>query len=139
MRLSSSFPAMLLVCSTIAVAQEPVREGLWEISVQGEMGGQPLSSTPLVVRQCVNEQSAQDMMAQLTGAPGGCQISNLRQEGNHARWNLACTGQFEVSGTGEVTMRSDSFDGAMDLTVGMGGQSIPMSQTFKARWVGACK
>jgi hypothetical protein len=139
MRLPSSFAVLLFLCPIVAPAQEPVREGLWEISVQGQVGGQPLSSTPLVVRQCISQQSAQDLMTQLTGTAGGCRVTDLRQEGNHARWNLACSGQVEVSGTGEVTMRNDSFDGTLDLTVGTGAQSVPMSQTFNARWVGACK
>jgi hypothetical protein len=129
----------LLFCATAAVAQDPVREGLWEISIQGQVGGQPISSTPLVVRQCIDRQSAQDLMAKLTGAAGGCQISDLHQEGSRTRWSLACTGQVEVSGTGEVTMNSNGFNGTLDLMVGMGGQTVPMLQTFDARWVGACK
>ena len=129
----------LLFCATTAAAQDPVREGLWEISIQGQVGGQPISSTPLVVRQCIDQQSAQDLMAKLAGGAGGCQISDLHQEGSRTRWSLACTGQVEVSGTGEVTMNSNGFNGTLDLMVGMGGQSVPMLQTFDARWVGACK
>jgi hypothetical protein len=45
MRLLSSLVVALLVCATTAAAQDPVREGLWEISIQGEVGGQPISST----------------------------------------------------------------------------------------------
>jgi hypothetical protein len=136
--LSSSIVA-LLFCATTAAAQDPVREGLWEISIQGQVGGQPISSTPLIVRQCIDRQSAQDLMAKLTGAAGGCQISDLRQEDSRTRWSLACTGQVEVSGTGEVKMNSNGFNGTLDLMVGMGGQSVPMQQTFDAHWVGACK
>jgi hypothetical protein len=122
-----------------AMAQDPVKEGLWEVSIQGEIGGQPISTTPLVVRQCINNQTAQQLMAQLSGGAGGCQVSDLRQEGNRARWNLSCSGQVEVSGSGELTMMSDGFNGTLDLVVGMGGQSVPLLQTFNARWVGACK
>jgi Protein of unknown function (DUF3617) len=139
MRLSSGSIVGLLLCATTAAAQDPVREGLWEISIQGQVGGQPMSSTPLVVRQCIDQQSVQDLMTKLAGTTGGCQISDLSQEGNHARWNLACTGQVEVSGTGEVTMNSNGFNGTLDLMVGMGDQSVPMLQTFDARWVGPCK
>ena len=65
--LSGSIVA-LLFCAATAAAQDPVREGLWEISIQGQIGGQPISSTPLVVRQCIDQQSAQDLMTKLTGA-----------------------------------------------------------------------
>ncbi len=60
----------LLFCATPATAQDAVREGLWEISIQGQVGGQPISSTPLVVRQCIDQQSAQDLMAKLAGGAG---------------------------------------------------------------------
>ena len=36
-------------------------------------------------------------------------------------------------------MNSNGFNGTLDLTVGMGGQTVPMLQTFDAHWVGACK
>ena len=137
-RLFGSIVALLLY-ATPAAAQDDVREGLWEISIQGQVGGQPISATPLVVRQCIDKQTAQDLMGKLAGAAGGCQISDFSREGSRTRWSLNCTGQVDVSGTGEVTLNSDGFSGTLDLMVGMGGQSVPMLQTFDARWVGACK
>ena len=139
MRPFSGFIAALLFCATTASGQDPVREGLWEISIQGEVGGQPISSAPLVMRQCINQQTAQDLMARLSGGTGGCQVSDYSQDGSRARWSLSCTGQMEVSGTGEVLMGSDGFNGTLDLMIGMGGQTVPMLQTFNARRVGDCK
>ena len=139
MRALSGSIVALLLCATPAAAQDSIREGLWEISIQGQVGGQPMSSTPLVVRQCITQQSAQDLMAQLAGGAGGCQVSNFSRDGARARWAMSCTGQVEVSGTGEVTMTSNGFNGSLDLNVGMGGQSIPMQQSFEAHWVGDCK
>lgn len=136
--LSGSIVA-LLFCATTAAAQDPVREGLWEISIQSQVGGQPISSTPQVVRQCIDQQSAQDLMTKLTGAADGCQISDLHREGSLTRWSLKCTGPVEASGKGEVTTNGNGFDGILDLMVGMGGQSVPMQQTYSARWMGACK
>jgi hypothetical protein len=36
-------------------------------------------------------------------------------------------------------MGSDGFNGTLDLMIGMGGQTVPMLQTFNARRVGDCK
>ena len=134
----------LLLCAALlapqcANAQEQLREGLWEITVRMEIGGQPASAAPLVVRQCLNQQSAQDLMTQLTGAAGGCQVSDLQQEGNRARWNLTCSGQIELTGSGEVTMTAGGFDGTLNAMIGMGGTSVPIMQTFGARRVGECQ
>jgi len=59
----------LCLAPVAAIASDTdIREGLWEVSVQAEVGGQPLSATPMVVRQCVSNQSIQDLMAQTGGA-----------------------------------------------------------------------
>lgn len=128
-----------LLC-TNASAQSPdaVKEGLWEISLQGEIGGQPLSATPMVVRQCITQTTARDLMNQLNGTVGGCEVSNLTQVGPTGRWTLKCTGQIEINGSGELTMGSDSFSGSMNLLVTMAGQTLPMIQRFEARWAGPC-
>jgi hypothetical protein len=129
-------PALAL--SPQALAGPDIREGLWEVSVQAEAGGQPLTAAPMVVRQCINNQSVQDLMAQMGGA-GACQMSDFQQTGNHARWNIACSGAMEVSGTGETEITGDQFTGRMNLVVTMSGQSLPMVQSFQAKRVGECQ
>jgi hypothetical protein len=132
---------VLLLCLApfpVSGADADIREGLWEISVQATVAGQPLSATPMVVRQCVSNQSIQELMTQMGGA-GGCNISDFRRDGSHAQWKLACSGPMEVSGTGETTIADDQFTGKMDLTIKSGGESMPMGQTFKAHRVGACQ
>jgi uncharacterized protein DUF3617 len=140
MRYASSvwllLPAFAL--SPHAIADADIREGLWEVSVQAEVGGQPMSAAPMVVRQCMNNQSVQDLMAQMGGA-GACQISDFQQTGNRARWNLTCTGAMEVSGTGETELGVDQFTGRMNVVITMSGQSLPMVQNFQARRVGECQ
>jgi hypothetical protein len=126
-----------LLCAGVALAQDNVREGLWEISVRMEVGGQSTSAAPMVVHQCITRQSAQELMSQLTGG-GGCQTSGFQQNGNRARWNLSCSGQVTVDGTGEVTILDEGFDGTLNVQVGMGGQQVPMIQNFTARRVGEC-
>ena len=124
--------------ATVASAAD-IREGLYEISVRAELAGQPMTQAPMVMRQCVTQQSVQDLMSQMGGA-GACKVSNFQQSGNQARWNLACTGQMEVSGTGETQINGDEFTGRMNLSVQMGGdQSVPMVQSFSAKRVGECQ
>ena len=129
----------IIALITSAASAADIREGLYEISVRAELAGQPMTQAPMVMRQCVTQQSVQDLMSQMGGA-GGCKVSNFQQSGNQARWNLACTGQIEVSGTGETQMDGDQFTGRMDLSVQMGGdQSVPMVQSFTAKRVGECQ
>jgi hypothetical protein len=92
----------------------------------------------MVVRQCISNQSIQALMAQIGGA-GACQISDFQQSGNRARWNLSCSGEPQVSGTGETEIAADQFIGRMNLVVTMSGQSLPLVQNFRAQRVGQCE
>jgi hypothetical protein len=127
-----------LALSPRAIAGPDIREGMWEVSVLAEVGGQPLTAAPMVVRQCISSQSVQDLMAQMGGA-GACQISDFQQTGNRARWNITCTGTMDVSGTGETEIAGDQFTGRMNLVVTMSGQGLPMVQNFQAKRVGECQ
>jgi len=130
--------AAIALLATSALAGD-VRDGLYEISVRADIGGQPLTQAPMVVRQCLSQQSMQDLMAQI-GGTGACKVSDFQQSGNQARWNLSCTGQMEVNGTGETQINGDEFTGRMNLSVQMGGdQAVPMVQNFTARRVGECQ
>jgi len=128
-----------LLSPALLRAETALREGLWEVSVRMEIGGQPASSEPLVTRQCITQQTAQDLINQLAGTAAGCQVNNLQQEGNRASWDLICSGQVDVKGSGELTLSSSGFDGSLDAWVGMGGKSIPVHQTFSARRAGDCQ
>ena len=128
---------MTTLASTASAAD--VREGLYEISVRAELAGQPMTAAPMVLRQCVTQQNIQDLMSEMGGA-GGCKVSDFQQSANYARWSLACTGQMEVSGTGETQINGDEFVGHIDLSVQIaGGQSLPMVQSFTAKRVGECQ
>jgi hypothetical protein len=129
---------LALAASPHAISAPDIREGMWEVSVLAEVGGQPLTAAPMVVRQCISNQSVQDLMAQMGGA-GACQISDFQQAGNHARWNIACSGAMDVSGTGETEIAGDQFTGRMNLVVTMSGQSLPMVQNFQAKRMGECQ
>src|SRR5438128_1388271 len=106
------FPiAAVALLSTVASAAD-IKEGLYEISVRAEIGGMPVSEAPMVARQCVTQQSTQELMSQIGGS-GACKVSNFQQSGNQARFNLNCSGQLNVSGTGETQFGGEEFTGRM--------------------------
>jgi len=74
---------------SISALAADIQEGLYEISVRAEVGGMPVSEAPMVVRQCVSQQSVQQLMSQMGGA-GACNVSDFTQSGNQARFNLTC-------------------------------------------------
>ena len=121
-----------------AWAAGDLQEGLWEISVTMNIAGQAASAQPLVMRQCISQQSAQEVMAKLTGA-GSCSTSDLRQDGGHATWKVSCSAPVELEASGAANFLGDSFDGSMTGSLGMGNQQLPFTQSFRARRTGPCK
>ncbi|MEO8628186.1 MAG: DUF3617 family protein [Betaproteobacteria bacterium] len=138
MRLAIALALLSLSLDCTAAGADEVRQGMWEIAVSAEAGGQPLSKTPMVTRQCVTQQSVKDLMTQMGGA-GACQVSDFQQSAGHASWKIACSGHVQVTGTGSTEIAGDTFNGRMDLAVTIDGQSLPMVQTFTARRVGECE
>jgi len=67
--MKSLIAATVLFASAASAAD--IREGLYEVSVRAELAGQPMTKAPMVVRQCVSQQSVQDLMSQMGGA-GAC-------------------------------------------------------------------
>jgi hypothetical protein len=130
--------AIALLGMPAAWAQNDLQEGLWEVSVTMEMGGQPASAKPFVMRQCIAQTTAQDVMAKLVGA-GNCSTGNLKQDGNRATWTVTCTTPVELDAEGSATFGRDTFDGSMSGQIGMSNQKLPFSQNFTARRVGACQ
>lgn len=138
--LSLTLPSAEALAQSPDPAQsEPVKQGMWEIRVRAEVGGQPLSDAPLVVNQCLTQTTARDLMNQLNGTAGGCQISNMTQNGRTAHWDMNCTGQFALIGSGDLTLGENGFSGSMHVVVNMAGQSLPITQSFDGHWVGPCK
>ena len=122
-----------------AHADTTLQEGLWEVTVQMEVGGTPAGDAPQATRQCITQQTAQDLISQLAGAAGGCQVANLEQEGDEASWVLSCDGQVKVNGTGKLTLTSTGFQGSMDAWVTVNDRRIPVHQTYNARRIGDCE
>jgi hypothetical protein len=127
-----------LVGPVLAHAETTLQEGFWEVAVQMDVGGTPTSEAPLVTRQCITQQTAQDLINQLAGGTGGCQVANLEHEGDEASWVLSCDGQVKVNGTGKLVLTSTGFQGSMDAWVTVSDRRIPVHQTFDARRVGDC-
>jgi hypothetical protein len=124
---------------SIAAGAADIQEGLYEISVRAELGGMPVSDAPMIVRQCVSQQSMQQLMSQV-GGTGACNVSDFEQSGSQARFDLSCSSPLNLSGTGETQLSGDEFSGRMDLSVQMGGdQRVPMVQKFTGKRVGECQ
>ncbi|MCB1914309.1 MAG: DUF3617 family protein [Rhodocyclaceae bacterium] len=139
MLLRSSAAGLALLLPALVLAEElPKRKpGLWEIkTTMSVLGGQQM-----VMRQCIDESTDADLLAQATRQQGDCDPPRITREGAHTTIETACrvnggtastrgefSGAYESHYTGEVVTRFDPPQHGM--------QEARMQ--IDARWSGPC-
>jgi hypothetical protein len=123
----------LFALSSSAAAQGT--DQLWEVTMQMQMPGMP-TAMPAQVRQVCVAQNHRD--EDLIPRQGNCRVLDSRRAGNKLTYTMACTGEQAMNVAGEMTFAADRYDGRMQMTMGEGGQSMAMTQTYAGRRVGAC-
>jgi hypothetical protein len=136
-----------IVVLTIAVAvaglsaQSPVRAGRWEVVMQMDMPNMPIKMPEMKSVQCVTPEQAKDPTAALPRGPqdgrGGkndCKVSDYKQSGNTATWQMTCTTPQPMKTAGEMTFADDSYKGTMKMESPQG----PMTMKVAGTRVGDC-
>ena len=133
--------AVAIVLGVSAVmAQSPIREGRWEITVQMQIPNMPTGMPPQKIVQCITKGHLADPGKALPGGPDPndknalCKVSDYKTSGNKITWNLACSGPNAMSGSGEIVVDGDSYKGAMNMKSDKGD----MAMKYSAKRLGDC-
>ncbi len=134
----------LALTSALVFAQQPRRDGNWEIKMEMGMEGMPQGMPPITTTQCVTKEQAEDPSKMLPQGPGrgnnmgDCKVSDYKYVGNKATWSMACTGQMPMTGNAEIVYGNDSYAGTMKMITSRGGQSQTMTMKYDAKRLGDC-
>ena len=119
-------------------AQGPARDGRWEITTEMDMPGMPMKMPAMKTTQCITKEQASDPNLSVPQASqdknNACKVSDYKVAGNKVTWTMKCEGKTPMSGTGEITYATDSYDGWMKMTTGTGD----MTMKYKAKRLGDC-
>ncbi len=133
--------ATLGVCvlGMAALAQAPIREGRWEITMQIQMPDMPMAMPPFKTTQCITADDLKDPGRVLPkGGPedaAKCEVADYKVDGNKVTWKITCNrGSEAMAGEGELTSTGDAYDGRMKVS--MGGDELTMKLSGKR--VGDC-
>jgi hypothetical protein len=131
------------VASAAVVAQEPRRDGNWEMTVQMEMAGMPQKMPPTTIKQCITKEQANDPSLLVPQQPGrgaapDCKVTDQKTAGNKITWTMSCAGATPMTGTGEMVYTNDSVNGVITMTMNSGGQPMTMTMTTKGKRLGDC-
>ncbi len=123
----------LLAASTVSLAAD-VTPGLWETTAEVTMPGQQgaASIPPITQTRCFRSTDVQDAQ-KLIPKDAACQLTTSQMNGNRLSWGMQCQGG--MSGTGEVTFTSTSYEGVFKTT----GTGMQMTMNYSGRRIGDCK
>jgi hypothetical protein len=127
----SRYGRLLAAVSVAALATPAIADerpgNLWNTTSQMSMPGMP-AMPPQTMQLCTAKEWTQP-----PPAPAGqtCTQSNFQQTGNKVTWSIACTGEMDMTGEGEITFDDDSYTGTilfdaggMTMTVNLTGTKI---------------
>jgi hypothetical protein len=143
MKLAAAFAfTVLLVTASAVVAQDPRRDGNWQVTMEMDMPGMPQKMPPMTLTQCVTKEDANDptkLTPQGRGAaPANCKVSDYRSDGNKVSWSMRCEGENAMSGTGELVYGVDTYTGTMKMSMARGGQPMTMTMKYSGKRLGDC-
>ncbi len=124
--------SLLVALAAVAVyAQNPMRAGQWEVSMQMQMQG--MAMPEMKRTQCITpEQLEKDPTSGLpNGArgagPDACKVSDYKQTGSTVTWKMACTGAQAMTGDGELMFSGDTYAGTVKMMMEQGAMSMKMT------------
>lgn len=122
----------------VALAQAPMREGRWEITMQMQMPDMPMAMPPIKTTQCI---TADDLKEPTRVLPKGspdeaskCEIANYKVDGNKVTWKVTCKGPEPMTGEGEMTSSGDAYEGRMKVSTG----DTELTMKITGKRVGDC-
>ena len=107
----------------------------WEVTTKMEMAGMPFSMPATTVKVCIGKGHETDPRQ---AAPNkDCEVMDVKNSGKKTAWKVRCNHDGDVmNGSGENTVTSDGYEGAMHLTGSSHGRNMDMTQTYSGKRIG---
>lgn len=102
-----------------------------------EMPGMPMKMPAIKTMQCITKEQANDPRQSLPKGPDedkDCKMSDYKEAGNKVTWKMKCEGKDAMTGEGEITYGTNTYDGRMKVTTADGEMTIK----YKAKRLGDC-
>ena len=107
----------------------PIRDGLWETTMQNPMTGERTS------RECLKD-AVLDPQTMLEGQDD-CQMTEQARDGNTLTFTMACAGG-SGSAQGRMFVEGDHGSGEISMEFDTGGRKMGMTMSWDAVRVGDC-
>jgi Protein of unknown function (DUF3617) len=112
-----------------------MQPGLWQIAVSGQ-GGMAINLQQCLTQKQIDENGGLPPESQKDNP---CKRTSVKMEGNKMSWTVACSGEFQATGAGEMTLSPTQYNGRQTVTIAMQGQKITQENTFSGKRISDCK
>lgn len=117
--------------------------GLWEMNVQMQMEGMPMSIPQQTLRKCITQVTLNKnhgLPKPQTQGNITCNPTSMDRSGNTIHWTMACSGQGKMQMDGTVAFDSrDTYHSTVHMSGSMQGHPIQMIQTTQGKRIGECR
>ena len=127
-----------LVLAPLA-AHADIDPGNWEMTVTSSFEGMPGAVGPIVQARCFTQANASDPSRMLgSAATPGCEFSNRRDSDSEFSFELKCSGQVPMQGSGRVRYGRETMDAEISLSGSADGQKFSSRSRISGRRLGPC-
>lgn len=123
--------SMVVVASFYAVTAFGAPGETWDVTTRG-------SGIPeMVMTICLQPGGANDPK-QFMQKDSDCEVTDVKTAGKKTSWKMRCgSGDDEMTGTGDVTYTTNSYQGKTDMAGKSGGKPYAMKMTYQGKRIGA--
>ena len=130
---------LLIACLAPLAAAADIEPGNWQMSVTSSFEGMPGQIGPVTQTRCFTAEDVRDPHRVLeSAATSGCEFSNRRDTGAEFTFDLKCSGQIPMSGSGRVAYTRTTLEAEMSLTGTAAGQKFATRSRVSGRRLGGC-
>ena len=131
------FVLLVLVPSVSSADKIAMKQGLWEMTGDMEMGGQKMASPK--IQQCITEKDLDGTWFQQLPPGMDCK-TDQKVTATAVSWTLDCKQSgMTVKTQGKVNYTKTSFEGSATMKMTGQGMNQTGSMTMQGKYLGACK
>ena len=138
----STFVLCVLALVALAAQDTPMRPGRWEVTSQMQMATMqmpPTTNAACVTAEELKKDPASGLPKGVAGAgKDACKVSDYKVVRSVATWKMQCTGDFSMTGTGEITFMGDTYAGTVNMNMTQGPMQGPMTMRLAGKRTGDC-
>ncbi len=111
--------------------------GEYQITSKIKMQGMPSGMPAQTITECVSEQ---DPIPKTDSSDQGCEVHNMKQNGNVITWEMECNQEGQkITSQGEMIYSGDSFKGTVTTKMGPQAGNMVITTEITGKRIGNCK